>query len=172
MDWFGVSFRTCRSGTQAINRLPTIGSCSTRLNLVSFGVAKAKAAFLKGKSNVFRSRIPVWRGMLAAKFLISKSAGSDQNRGYWVRSGKANDRACVNYFPKAYDGTVTDIRPAKQYRGWDGPELKWKGLARGGEEIIVLPVNAPGMLGEPFVKHLAAALRESVDEAIRKNGTS
>jgi hypothetical protein len=46
------------------------------------------------------------------------------------------------------------------------PELKWDRLAQGGHEIVVLPVYPAGMLVEPFVKHLAVALRKSMDVAI------
>ena len=76
---------------------------------------------------------------------------------------QANERAYLNYIPQPYPGKVTDFRPLKQYRGLHNPDLKWDRLAEGGQEVVVLPVNAPSMLFEPFVKHLAAALRKSID---------
>ena len=75
-----------------------------------------------------------------------------------VRSG--------NYVPQPYPGKVTDFRPAKQYRIFNKREAKWDRLAKGGQEIIVLPVYPAGMLLEPFVEHLAVALRKSIDAAI------
>jgi phthiocerol/phenolphthiocerol synthesis type-I polyketide synthase E len=128
---------------------------------------EGKAQFLKGKGKVFRSRIPVWRGMLAAKF--SKGSATEESRllaDIWL----TNDRACVNYFPKPYAGRVTDFRPVKQYRVFDKPDAKWDQFAKGGQEVIVLPTYPAGMLVEPFVGHLAVALQKSIDEAIRKNG--
>jgi hypothetical protein len=79
---------------------------------------------------------------------------------------QANDRACLNYVPKPYPGTVTEFRPKKQYRMLNQPGLKWDRLARGGQEIVVLPIYPAGMLVEPFVKHLAHALWRSIDSAI------
>jgi hypothetical protein len=44
--------------------------------------------------------------------------------------------------------------------------LKWDRLVQGGQEVIVLPVNPASMLVEPFVEHLAGALRQSIDAAM------
>jgi thioesterase domain-containing protein len=63
---------------------------------------------------------------------------------------------------------VTDFRPQKQYRIFNKPDFKWDGLAKEGQEVIVLPVNPASMLVEPFVEHLAAALRRSIDAAMRR----
>jgi hypothetical protein len=88
--------------------------------------------------------------------------------GALARVWQGNLSACLNYVPKPYPGVITDFRPQKQYQGYDKPELKWDRLAQEDQEIIVLPVNAPGMLAEPFVKHLAAALKRSIDDAISR----
>src|SRR5256885_8431446 len=37
-----------------------------------------------------------------------------------------------------------------QYRGLHNPDMKWDRLAEGGQEVVVLPVNAPSMLFEPL----------------------
>jgi thioesterase domain-containing protein/acyl carrier protein len=132
---------------------------------------KGMAQFLKGKSKVFRSRIPVWRGILAAKFSKGSGTGTEESR-LLANIWQTNDRACVNYFPKPYAGTVTDFRPIKQYRVFNKPDAKWDNLAKGGQEVVVLPSYPAGMLVEPFVGHLAAALQKAMDEAIRKYGTS
>jgi hypothetical protein len=63
---------------------------------------------------------------------------------------------------------VTDFRPLKQYRAFDKPDTKWDRLALQGQTVVVLPVYPAGMLLEPFVKHLAVALRKAIDGAIRK----
>jgi len=57
----------------------------------------------------------------------------------------------------------------KQYRAFDRPDAKWKHLAKGGLEVVVLPTYPAGMLVEPFVKYLAAALEKSIDDAIRSS---
>jgi hypothetical protein len=73
----------------------------------------------------------------------------------------------VDYLPVPYEGAVLDFRPAKQYRIYSKPHVKWDRLALGGQEVVVLPVNPPAMLIEPFVEHLAGALRNSIDRAIQ-----
>ncbi len=83
-------------------------------------------------------------------------------------SGLANDLACQRYVPKPFAGVVTDFRPLKQYRAFDKPDAKWDRLALQGQTVVVLPVYPAGMLLEPFVKHLAVALRKAIDGAIRK----
>jgi phthiocerol/phenolphthiocerol synthesis type-I polyketide synthase E len=126
-----------------------------------------KTQFLKGKAKIFRSRIPVWRGMLLGKF--DKQPPKDVPE--FLALGKiwqTNDRASMHYTPRPYAGSVTDFRPLKQYRLFDKPEAKWDKLARGGQQVIVLPTYPAGMLVEPFVKHLAAALEKSIDEAVHK----
>jgi hypothetical protein len=51
---------------------------------------------------------------------------------------------------------------------FDQPEVKGDELARGGQDIIVLPVYPSAMLVEPFVKHIADALRRAIDSAIHR----
>lgn len=131
--------------------------------------AAGKAKFLKEKSEVLKGRIPVWRGVLLSWFSKRRFSGppSDTVSDSLVlgQTWQANDRAAWSYIPKPYPGVVTDIRPAKQYRVFSKPDLKWDGLAQGGQEVIVLPVNPASMLVEPFVEHLAAALRQAIDAA-------
>jgi thioesterase domain-containing protein len=127
-----------------------------------------KARFLKEKLGVLRSRIPVWQGMLLSRF----SNGSSRAVSDSLVLGKvwqANDRASWNYIPKPYPGVITDIRPAKQYRVFSKPDLKWDRLAQGGQQSIVLPVNPAMMLVEPFVEHLAVVLRRSIDAAMSRS---
>jgi phthiocerol/phenolphthiocerol synthesis type-I polyketide synthase E len=135
-----------------------------------FGLDReGKAQFLSGKAKALRSRIPVWRGMLLAR-LNKKAARETSESLALARVWQTNDRACLEYIPRPYAGTVTDFRPSKQYRALDKPGAKWDRLAKEGQEIVVLPTYPAGMLVEPFVKHLAAALEKSVDDAARKCG--
>jgi hypothetical protein len=80
---------------------------------------------------------------------------------------QANDRALWTYLPKPCPGVVTDIRPAKQYRIFSKPDLKWDGLTQG-QDVIVLAVFPGTMLIEPFVVHLAGALRKSIAAATQR----
>lgn len=124
-----------------------------------------KTKFFSEKLKVLRNRIPVWKGKLLGAF----GERPDPRRSISRVSGRiwqANDRACIKYVPAPYPGTITDFRPLKQYRMFDKPDAKWDKLAEHGQEIVVLPVYPAGMLLEPFVEHLAIALRKSIDKAI------
>lgn len=129
--------------------------------------SEGRAKFFWEKVQLLRSRIPVWRGMLIAKF-ASRSRTAPSQTLLLGQIWQANDRACLEYAAKPYLGTVTDFRPKKQYRMFNQPGVKWEKLARGGQEIVTLPVYPAGMLVEPFVKHLASALMSSMDSAIRR----
>ena len=127
--------------------------------------SESRAHFFSEKVNALRSRLPVWGSMLLSRFPINSRETVSESRvlgEIW----QANERAYLNYIPQPYPGKVTDFRPLKQYRGLHNPDLKWDRLAEGGQEVVVLPVNAPSMLFEPFVKHLAAALRRSMDDVL------
>lgn len=93
-----------------------------------------------------------------------QSSSSDISLSEKIRI--ANGLACSNYIPGRYAGKVTDFRPMKQYRIYKNEEFKWGGLAE--ETVVTLPVYPDEMLAEPFVKHLASALKESIELAIPK----
>ena len=106
--------------------------------------------------------------MLLAKFFHNSGRGKSQSRilgEIWEN----NDRASSQYVPKPYSGVVTDFRPLKQYRMFDNPDAKWDRLAQAGQEVVILPVYPAGMLVEPHVKHLANALRTSIDKATNRS---
>jgi len=138
-------------------------------NVLSLDLAE-RVKFLREKVNAVRGRIPVWRSQLVDK-IYNRSSPSVSEARLLGQIWDANTRACLDYAPQPYPGVIIDFRPLKQYRGYDNPQLKWDRLAQGGQEIVVLPVNAPGMLAEPFVKHLAVALRKSIDAAMSRIGT-
>jgi phthiocerol/phenolphthiocerol synthesis type-I polyketide synthase E len=130
--------------------------------LLSF---KDKAKFFQEKLKVLRSRSNIWRGMLSSR-LRKGSRGSRSESSLLAQIWDVTDRASVRYVAQPYPGVITDFRPMKQYRKYLGPGVYWDGLAREGYETVVLPVYPAGMLLEPFVKHLAAELRMSMDRAM------
>ena len=122
-----------------------------------------KRKFFSEKVEALRNRLPVWRGMLMAEF----GSGAAQERvlgAIW----QANDKACLVYTPQPFAVELADFRPMKQYRMFDLPGGKWERLAQGGARVVELPVYPAGMLVEPFVKHLATALRTAIDGAMAK----
>jgi thioesterase domain-containing protein/acyl carrier protein len=130
-----------------------------------------KRKFFSEKMEALRNRLPVWRGMLKAKFSQSGGDAADAQERVLGAIWQANDNACVVYEPPPFAGTLTDFRPMKQYRMFDLPNAKWERLAQGGAQVVELPVYPAGMLVEPFVKHLAAALRTAMDGAIAKSAS-
>ncbi len=127
--------------------------------------AQGMSKFLQEKMEILLSRIPVWRGMLLAKLNRDRSSAGSTAL-VLGRIWQINDKACWTYVPKPYPGALTDFRPSKQYRIFNKPELKWGQLARGGQEVVVLPVYPASMLLEPFVEYLAVALTRSMDRGI------
>ena len=130
-----------------------------------------KSQFLREKLQILQHRIPVWRGMMLAKLTKSSRAQASEAL-VLARVWQANDRASWDYVPRSYPGSVTDFRPLRQYRFFNRPDAKWDRLALGGQKVIVLPTYPAGMLVEPFVAHLAAALEKAIDDAIREFGST
>jgi phthiocerol/phenolphthiocerol synthesis type-I polyketide synthase E len=128
---------------------------------------KGRSDFLSEKIQAIRNRIPVWKGVLGSKFSGSAN-GTASESIVLAKIWKTNDEACFEYKPKPYGGRLTNFRPIEQYSLFDQPAAKWDALAEGGQEIVALPVYPAGMLSEPFVRHLASALRKSIDSALRK----
>ena len=160
MNWSKIPLTSWSKAAYASQRLVFHAASFLTLDLAG------KSKFFQEKVGVLRSRIPVWRSLLLAKFNRDprNAASSSLVLGQiW----QTNDRACWTYVPKPYPGKITDFRPVKQYRVFSKPGLKWDRLAQEGQEVIVLPVYPAGMLIEPFVEHLAVALRKCMDAAIR-----
>jgi len=128
--------------------------------------AGEKKKFFAEKVKVLRSRTHVWRGILENKFSANTGETKSESR-VLGEMWQINDRACVVYQAKPYDGVVTDFRPMRQYAKYRPAENDWNRLALGGLEIITLPVYPAGMLLEPFVKHLAEALKATISRTIR-----
>lgn len=133
--------------------------------------SEGKAKFLRDKTRTMRSRLTVWGNTLLGKIRNNSSAGKSASR-VLGQIWQANFQACLHYIPQPYSGTVTDFRPAKQYRMFNGPDVKWDRFAPGRQEVVVLPVNPPAMLIDPFVKDLALALRKRMDDAMHDHDTS
>jgi phthiocerol/phenolphthiocerol synthesis type-I polyketide synthase E len=160
MNWHKIPLTFWSLSSHATQRL--FFHAASFFTLDSSGQAK----FLKEKFAVLKSRIPAWRGMLLSRF-SKRSPDTVSESLVLGQIWQANDRASWAYLPKPYPGVVTDIRPAKQYRIFSKPNLKWDGLTRG-QDVTVLPVYPGTMLVEPFVVHLAGALRRSIDLAIQR----
>ena len=122
--------------------------------------------FFAEKVKILRSRTHVWRGILLNMFGANDGSNKSASR-LLGKMWQINDRACVIYQAKPYDGVVTDFRPMRQYAKYQPAENDWNRLALGGVEIMTLPVYPAGMLLEPFVKHLAESLKAAISRTIR-----
>ncbi len=164
MDWSKIPIPSfLGKGYQSFQRLAFHGANFFRLD------GRGKLQFFKEKMKTLRSRIPVWRGMLLAEFASQPRAVASESL-LLAKVWQTNDRACVNYLPRPYAGTITDVRPLKQYRAFNKTDAKWDQLAKGGLKVVVLPTYPAGMLVEPFVKYLATVLEKSIDDAIGRCG--
>jgi phthiocerol/phenolphthiocerol synthesis type-I polyketide synthase E len=161
MNWHKVRLNAWKRSVHAAQRLLFHGASFLSLDFAG------KKKFFHEKYEILRSRIPVWQGRLQAKF-GKNTSGAVSDSLVLAHIWQVNDRASWVYIPKQFAGAVADIRPKKQYWLFDKPELKWDQLARDGSEAIVLPVNPASMLVEPFVEHLAVALRRAMDAAMAR----
>jgi phthiocerol/phenolphthiocerol synthesis type-I polyketide synthase E len=166
MDWSKVRLRSAWGRAyHEIERLYYHAANFFQLDAVG------RREFFGEKVEALRNRLPVWKGMLFAKFVKGETATASQSRALG-QIWKANDRACIVYVPQPYPGVVTDFRPMKQYRMFDLPNAKWERLAQRGQQVVDLPVYPAGMLVEPFVRHLAVGLRKAIDNVIANKATS
>lgn len=163
MDW--SKLKAPAGLTKLVYQVQRLGFHAANVLLVERG---GRGKFLHGKLQAFRHRIPVWRGQW-----LDRVSGRDNEFAAQARTlsriWESNDRACAKYVPRPYAGVVTDFRPKKQYRAFSSPDAKWDQLALDGQEVITLPVYPAGMLTEPFVRHLAEALKRSMDIAMLRS---
>jgi phthiocerol/phenolphthiocerol synthesis type-I polyketide synthase E len=159
MNWHKIPLNIWSKSSHAVQRL--FFHATSFLSLDFSG----KTKFFREKVEVLKNRIPVWKGWLLAGFESPRDGAVSDS---WVlgQIWRANDRASWEYIPKPYSGVLTDFRPRKQYQVFSNPDYKWDGLAKGGLDVVILPVNPASMLVEPFVGQLAIALRQSIDAAI------
>ena len=66
--------------------------------------------------------------------------------------------AFVKYKPRRYDGRVVLFRADSRAAGVSDPLPTWKSVARGGLDVVVIPSDHLGLIQEPAVRQLAAAL--------------
>jgi phthiocerol/phenolphthiocerol synthesis type-I polyketide synthase E len=131
-----------------------------------------RSRFISEKVRTLNFRLPVWIARASGKFRNSSEVEKPSEADVLGRVWKANFEAYLKYAAKPYPGMVTDIRPHSQYRLFDDSRLKWERLATGGQRVVTLPVNPPAMLSEPFVKYLAQALKQCIDQALEANFVS
>jgi phthiocerol/phenolphthiocerol synthesis type-I polyketide synthase E len=162
LNWHKIPLTLWNRSSHAIQRL--LFHAANFLSLDSHG----KAKFFKEELGILRTRIPVWRGTVLTRF-TKRSHDGASDLLLLGQIWRANDMATWKYVPKPYAGRITDFRPKTQYRVFSKPGLKWDRLAEGGADVIVLPVYPAGMLVEPFVRHLAFALRKSIDAAMLRS---
>ena len=123
-----------------------------------------KRTFFQEKLEALRSRSHIWRGVLSAKFGGMNSIDNQQNMAL-AELWNNNDAVSVAYCTSDFDGEIVLIKAMKEYSIYKRPGLDLSLLARSGAKVHTLPVYPAGMLVEPFVDHLAAALQASLNHA-------
>ncbi len=79
-----------------------------------------------------------------------------------------NDHAADTYLPKYYSGRLTLFKPEANYKFYPDPKMGWGDLVGGGLKIVEFPFKPHAMLVEPYVKQLANALNQCMNEAVKK----
>ncbi len=122
-----------------------------------------------GGMTYFNQKLSVEGSRFKVKFSIALSRVlniiKDNNHLTYthIKVEKINHEAQANYEPKPYNGKITLFNPKNYYLGLDNKSYGWKSLAKGGINIINLPVYPKGQLNEPFVKFLAEKLTVSLE---------
>jgi non-ribosomal peptide synthetase component F/thioesterase domain-containing protein len=125
-----------------------------------------KRKFFEEKVADLRARATVWRGELMDKF-SRKSAADPAEPQLLAQIWRLNDEASMRYGARPYSGVITDFRSFRQYVRYKDYSTNWDDVALEGQRVVTLPVYPAGMLLEPFVKDLAAALREAIDSSVQ-----
>ena len=79
-----------------------------------------------------------------------------------------NDYAAEHYNPRPYPGCVTLFKPRINYKFYPDPNMGWGDLAAS-LDIVEVAENPHSMLLEPYVKVLAAQLKERIDRGTMKS---
>lgn len=160
LNWAAVGKRT--RADKLIYQLERLYFHAGNFWLLDFS---GKRRFFAEKLRALRSRMTVWRGMMFGRPSV-EGTGSGSKSILLAYVWHANDRAAVEYRPRPYPGAITDFRPAKQYSIYRGSDVYWSSIAQEGDRVVTLRVYPAGMLIEPFVSELAAALRQRMDASL------
>ena len=76
-----------------------------------------------------------------------------------------NEQAGIAYKPRVYRGKLTLFQPSKNYSFRTRQHMSWQAVAAEGLRLVELPVHPGGMFAEPYVRTLAARLKDCLDEA-------
>jgi non-ribosomal peptide synthetase component F/thioesterase domain-containing protein len=128
--------------------------------------APEKAEFFREKWGSLQSRSEIWKGKLFGRFLQNAPGVKDESL-VLAEIWDIHHRASSEYHPRPYEGVITDFQPMRQYSEYLATDSSWEPLAQGEHEIVTLPVYPAGMLMEPFVKHLADALKTAISRTTR-----
>lgn len=84
-----------------------------------------------------------------------------------LRIRDANHRMQLAYDPTPYDGRIALFRSATCFAGFNDPYYGWKPFAMLGISVVELQNYPHGSLNHPFVKAVAGALKNEIDEALK-----
>jgi thioesterase domain-containing protein len=123
---------------------------------------------VSGNRDQGRSRLRSFLGRLRSLRTLVQGAGiaaavPPQIRAM-VKAMRDNSKAMSRYSPGPYPGRAVLFKTAADDLPGD-PTQGWGELAQGGVEVKEIPGNHMTLLREPHVRGLAAALRESLEEA-------
>lgn len=91
----------------------------------------------------------------------SRPPGNTPGKGLSIES--INHEAGMNYQPVPTPVKLIVFKPERSYADYPDPRMGWEPFAKGGLEIVELPLNPHAMLVDPYVQHLARALRQRLE---------
>ena len=128
--------------------------------------SQEKVEFFREKWISLKSRSHVWKGKLFRR-LMENNGDHKSESVVLAELWDIHHKAFMDYHPRPYEGVITDIRPMRQYSEYLTVDSSWDPLAKGELDVVTLPVYPAGMLMEPFVKHLADALKTAISHSLR-----
>lgn len=81
---------------------------------------------------------------------------------------KLNDAAEEKYIPKKFEGEICLYKPDKDFVGMTDHFYGWGQIAD--VKVFKMPINPKGMLVEPYVKILAASLKNVIETKLKAAG--
>jgi thioesterase domain-containing protein/acyl carrier protein len=133
-----------------------------------FHLANLGKLRLKDMVEYLREKVRLGFGGELANLKTSMPGSSEADGVCRAESGaeaavqSINDYAAEHYNPRQYPGCVTLFKPRINYKFYPDPNMGWGDLAAS-LDIVEVAQNPHSMLLEPYVRVLAAQLKERID---------
>lgn len=128
-----------------------------------------------GKLGFFREkvRVELSRAHVSARVALARAARflrpDASAEFHHLKLADLYDQALDQYNVKPYPGELTVFLTERNLAGFGDPLGGWGEVAQGGVRLFPLPISPKGSLVEPYVRELAAMLRNCLDRAAERH---